>query len=205
MRGAKGWGWGLGFLILLGLALQADLVVKVWAASVAHPGGKQVAGWITLLGSGAFDGAVALGLLSVGYLTGRRLLMRAGGTGLGAVGGGGVLVQLGKRTICRARPRFTDAGSFWNGPCLFDSFHYLSFPSGHTTTAFALAVVLAHFFPGGRALWFLLAVLVGLSRLYLVEHFLADVVAGAGLGFAVGWAVVWLSNRRWPPVAGVIR
>lgn len=61
---------------------------------------------------------------------------------------------------------------------------YHSFPSGHTTTAFALALFVAWVFKWQKlsGLLAILAVLVGYSRVYLAVHFPADVYAGALLG-----------------------
>lgn len=63
-----------------------------------------------------------------------------------------------------------------------------SFPSGHTTSAFALATIAALWF---RKNWlsFLFATaaaLVGYSRIYLAQHFPADVLAGACIGVLFG-------------------
>lgn len=62
--------------------------------------------------------------------------------------------------------------------------HFRSFPSGHTTTAFAALGFLAFLFPrrNSQLLCFLGAGLAGFSRIYLQQHFVRDVVAGALLG-----------------------
>lgn len=59
-----------------------------------------------------------------------------------------------------------------------------SFPSGHTATAFALAALLALQLPNvyWTLLFFITAVLVGFSRVYLVQHFFIDTYFGALLG-----------------------
>jgi membrane-associated phospholipid phosphatase len=59
-----------------------------------------------------------------------------------------------------------------------------SFPSGHTLTAFAVFSFLAFLSPRQslKIGFFALAFLVALSRMYLFQHFLSDVVAGAALG-----------------------
>ena len=60
-----------------------------------------------------------------------------------------------------------------------------SFPSGHTTAAFAFFAMIAFLFPTNKlvqAMCVVIAVLVGYSRIYLSQHFLEDVVAGAILG-----------------------
>jgi membrane-associated phospholipid phosphatase len=63
--------------------------------------------------------------------------------------------------------------------------HWQSFPSGHTTTAFMLATALIFCIPKKRGLHPILislACLVGFSRIYLMQHFWVDVLAGALLG-----------------------
>ena len=64
--------------------------------------------------------------------------------------------------------------------------HGFSFPSGHATLAMAMAVVLAFHFPKTRSLVYILAVLIGASRVYFGVHYLSDVLAGFVLGAAVG-------------------
>jgi membrane-associated phospholipid phosphatase len=60
----------------------------------------------------------------------------------------------------------------------------MSFPSGHTATAFALFFCLSLMTKNRYValLFFVLAFLVGLSRMYLLQHFFADTYAGALLG-----------------------
>lgn len=67
-----------------------------------------------------------------------------------------------------------------------------SFPSGHTTQAFALASVIAEHadLPWVSCVSYGLAGLVGVARLEQREHFLSDVVAGGLIGTFVGKAVV---------------
>ena len=63
-----------------------------------------------------------------------------------------------------------------------------SFPSGHTAVSFAAVFALK---TAGSPLWkpaLAVAVVIALSRLYLYVHWPSDVLAGALLGAAVGWA-----------------
>lgn len=65
--------------------------------------------------------------------------------------------------------------------------YHLSFPSGHTEAAFCLFFSLCFFTDkkGLQILYFLAALLVAISRMYLLQHFMADVLAGAWLGVIV--------------------
>lgn len=72
---------------------------------------------------------------------------------------------------------------------------WLSFPSGHTLGAFALFTYLAFLLPQktwAANLLFLLALMVGLSRIYLVQHFVEDVYAGAIVGVLLGMGMFFL-------------
>jgi undecaprenyl-diphosphatase len=57
-----------------------------------------------------------------------------------------------------------------------------SFPSGHTTGAFSLAVIIALYFPIFGFITIPLACLVGISRMYIGVHYPTDVIVGAILG-----------------------
>lgn len=69
-----------------------------------------------------------------------------------------------------------------------------SFPSGHATIAFAMAVVLSHKEPKWKWVFYTLAVLISLSRIYLGVHYPLDVVFGAFLGWGIG-RIVYATQR----------
>ncbi|WP_461642845.1 phosphatase PAP2 family protein [Labilibaculum euxinus] len=73
-----------------------------------------------------------------------------------------------------------------------------SFPSGHTMTIFAIAFILFWIYKNSRVatINFTLAVLVGISRIYLFQHFLIDIYFGAILGIAESIFVVWLFENK---------
>ncbi len=74
-----------------------------------------------------------------------------------------------------------------------------SFPSGHTLAAFALFTFLALVVPrkkGIPVLLFLMALSAGMARVYLVQHFLEDVLAGAVLGVLLGVLFYWAARPR---------
>ncbi len=69
-----------------------------------------------------------------------------------------------------------------------------SFPSGHTAMSFLFAVVLSDMYPKYMYLFYTIAVLTALSRLYLGVHYLSDVVGGALIGITIG--VLAIKNKK---------
>ena len=98
-----------------------------------------------------------------------------------------VLVNIAKKWVFHGMPRpveFFKEVSFYEIPGV-QLHHWGSFPSGHTTTAFMLASFFYLVLPKKMKIHSLvigIAFLVGFSRVYLMQHFLMDVWAGALLG-----------------------
>jgi undecaprenyl-diphosphatase len=86
--------------------------------------------------------------------------------------------------------------------------HSYSMPSGHASTAFAAAVAVGLVYERLRWPLLALAVVIGVSRVWLGVHYLSDVLAGAVLGTIVAVAL-WLVFRaaaggRWPRGSAII-
>ncbi|HEY8956650.1 phosphatase PAP2 family protein [Chitinophaga sp.] len=83
---------------------------------------------------------------------------------------------------------------FVPGVSVLDNFR--SFPSGHSVCAFTAATVLSYYSKNKylSLVYLALAMLVGYSRMYMSQHFLEDVTAGATLG--VFFSMVWLTIFR---------
>ena len=78
--------------------------------------------------------------------------------------------------------------------------HTMSFPSGHTTTAFAI-LLLAGFILRNRTVFLtcmILAWAVAISRVYLSQHFMVDVLAGSVLGTLSALFFYWYFQRMKP-------
>jgi undecaprenyl-diphosphatase len=125
-------------------------------------------------GHGVVDGAIASAILAYGAVTRDRRFRQAGLAALLAVIASGLLANLFK--LFFEMPRPTRSGSF-------------GFPSGHASTAFALAGALSQAFPVAAPFFYLVAVLVGVARLYDRSHFVTDVIAGGFLGSATGFLI----------------
>lgn len=111
----------------------------------------------------------------------------------------GLLVQVIKRIEQRPRP-----GLYFENTAFVHSVDGVlhkgknSFPSGHATTAFATAALLALATQQKRIqlLFLFIALLAGYSRIYLGQHFLDDVVAGMCLGTLSAILLAYLFRNR---------
>ena len=125
------------------------------------------------------------------YSLGIALLVFGGTQRFAAVGAAGsaALVGVGvfkilKRLSHRPRPCQIEPHC-WSRVLPPDRF---SFPSGHTMTAFSIALVLSYFYRGVELPLYFMAASIAISRVVLGMHFLSDVLAGAILGVGLGCA-----------------
>lgn len=75
-----------------------------------------------------------------------------------------------------------------------------AFPSGHTMSAFALFGVIALLFKGKNMVGFILfiiAAMIGFSRIYLFQHFFEDVFLGAICGFTIAIFLKYISLQQY--------
>lgn len=77
-----------------------------------------------------------------------------------------------------------------------------SMPSGHASSAVAGAYALTAMWPTGRLVCWTLAALITFSRAYLGVHYPTDLLAGALLGWFIGWFVV--GRTRWRDAAAAV-
>ncbi len=128
---------------------------------------------------------IELGAAGAAYALGcgkhRDGLRSTGQAAFEAAGAAMLLDEMIKRATNRQRPPADNSrGEFWEGGS--------SFASGHATTSFAIASVIAHRTHNRWAKWgvYALAAGVSLARYPAKEHFFSDIVIGGTLGYVTG-------------------
>lgn len=76
--------------------------------------------------------------------------------------------------------------------------HFDGFPSGHMLVATALVAIVVSTWPKLRILGTTVLVLLAVALILTSYHFLADILAGSGLGFMLAWAIVRLDMHIRP-------
>lgn len=98
---------------------------------------------------------------------------------------GGLTNYILKNFFTRLRPQDLMTTSSYLCPQDF------SFPSTHVAVAFAAATILSKYDAKRAGVYYLIAALVGLSRIYLGCHYVLDVVSGALLGYLISKVLVF--------------
>jgi membrane-associated phospholipid phosphatase len=115
-----------------------------------------------------------------------------------SVGGAGLIANLAKNIIGRARPTLFDQVGVLDFKLFAFDQDYASLPSGHATNIFAFATVIGMLWPRGRVLLYTVAAWIAASRVLIGQHYVTDVVLGAILGTAVPYFVRdRFAARRW--------
>ncbi len=157
--------------------------------------------WLTMVADGI---TIAIFILLM-FAWNRRYAVA---TGVAVIVASGI-TQLLKHTIYYGQPR---PKLFFESIPLplrlvpnFENDLYDTFPSGHTTAAFAFSFCLAIAVkkPYLKTLIFLFALLMGYTRIYLSQHVLSDVVGGAVVGSGTALAVMTVVfHKKWATLEG---
>lgn len=94
----------------------------------------------------------------------------------------GITSQVLKFVFAKPRPGIFEERGIFDFEFFTRDSHFNSFPSGHSTTAFTIFVVLSLLFPRYWMLFLLYAVGIIVARVGSFSHFVSDVMAGALLG-----------------------
>ena len=194
----KQWVKAGGAVLILGGLILADQDIDRAAQRQRSPFTNHVSSWTAPLGS-EYGFAISGGMLGAGLLFHHENLRD---TGREAIEAGFLAFVLDQFVLKRAfgRERIEDSG----GRTVFvPGSNHDSFPSGHTTEAFAVASVIATRSKGWPipVIAYAAAALVAMDRINTRDHFASDVVAGAFLGTAIGRFIV---RRHGEEKAGVL-
>lgn len=99
----------------------------------------------------------------------------------------GLITLLLKHIFGRVRPNANDGSAIWQSFPFEGGYDFLSFPSGHSTTAGAIAMIVFLFAPRLAPLGIAFAIWIGISRLFVGAHYPADVFAGLSVGAIFTW------------------
>lgn len=147
----------------------------------------------TMIGDGLTNIVVVIGMLFVKY---RYSVLAAL-----AYAYSSLVVQILKRVFNSPRPiKYFEDLSPIRTIDDYPLYQWNSFPSGHSASAFTLAVVLTYLLPHKHRHWIIIpiAIMTAFSRVYLAQHFLQDIVAGAILGVVLTFQLIWwLDNSEW--------
>ena len=148
--------------------------------------------WVTFLGNGVFSIVVfVIFLLQRRWSHACQVML--------AFLLSALLAQILKNLFSMPRPKqFFAPGQYHYFIDGVTGIGFASFPSGHTTSIFALATLLAIFTKNSKAkiAFLLCGVAVGYSRIYLGQHFLGDVLMGSCIGTLTAVLVHWLFVER---------
>ena len=147
-------------------------------------------------GVGTYGLSLSGGLYAGGLLFKNGDLRETGLMLIESIAFSGIVTNILKSVTGRSRP-FVEAGPFdFHGIQFKDE--TASFPSGHSTVAFAISSVLSRKIKNTWASigLYALATLTAVSRVYDDEHWTSDTFLGAAIGNAVGVAVTGLHQRE---------
>ncbi|MGY6708528.1 MAG: phosphatase PAP2 family protein [Rhizobiaceae bacterium] len=124
-------------------------------------------------------------------------LFSQAGYAFAAVAVSGILVNIVKLFFGRGRPVLFEQGGIFQFQPFSTQYANLSFPSGHSTTCGALAMILILWFPRWWPAWSAWFLAIAMSRVPAGAHYPSDVVAGFGFGLLYAlWLARWLAVRK---------
>jgi membrane-associated phospholipid phosphatase len=159
-----------------------DLAIAQWVAENTAMLSRYPFKSVSLLGLAIYP-FIALVLMAViSRWRGNKLYYEFALVCILAIAFSGIICDIIKIIVGRARPlayfEHQQFGFLW----LQLRAKYWSFPSGHTTTTFAMFTIASYYFPKWRLFFASSAITVALSRIALNKHYLSDVMIGAFLG-----------------------
>jgi membrane-associated phospholipid phosphatase len=186
------------------LLVPYDAQITAWKGLPAFRNSARTRGVLDATAFVGGPGSIAIDavMFGAGRVAKDKNLATDGEAAFEAAAVGGAVTFLLKRVIGRARPGLdsTRADNFGFGRGFFGGSDYQSFPSGHTTAAFAFATAItarlgernSSSVNWAAPVMFSIAALTGIQRVYRHAHWASDCLMGAAIGTVSG-----LAAARW--------
>lgn len=199
--------WGIfgKFALVTGALAFADEPIQRFALDIRNhnAGLRNVSKYVTNFG-GTYETYILAAFGTYGFAFRNQKIKTTALLATQAYITGGAIESVVKFITGRERPYVVDPGLVEAEPTFHGPFYKTikdengkklnsSFPSGHTTVAFAAATVYALEYknrPWVPVLSYSAATLIGLSRITENKHWATDVLVGAGLGYLTGRQIV---------------
>ena len=175
----------MGFTALLGSSFLLDRGTRSYFKRHRNSKMRRFSNWMNEFGNGYYLMPAASALGTIGYAEKDEKLLDASFTSVESGLTAGIVTVGIKALVGRERPYAT------NNPFKFKPFSitsrtkYHSFPSGHTTMAWAMITPYAVYY--NQPLLYLIPLSVNFARIYKNRHWLSDTVMGTGIGFSIGY------------------
>ncbi len=179
------------------LLYNKDDEIKNWVQKKRNGTTDRLAAVGDIFGNGAYTLPPLCLMYLYGHYTGDVKLIRTGVLGVESFVVAGALTTGLKYATHRGRP--TEAESFGNFNGFGFSSHDVSFPSGHATSAFAVATVIATQYGDHIAVPIMAYSLAGLTaaaRLNDNAHWASDVFVGSAIGYLTAKMLIRIDNIK---------
>ena len=171
--------------------IYVDQDLKDWSQKSKTKESQSVADVVEKFGNGRYPVFTSAGLYITGALIKREKPKRVALLMLESYALSGAFSQVAKFAANRKRPWNDARYNEWKGPRIYDT--YSSFFSGHSSTAFSFATILASEYKDKK--WiapvaYSVASLSAASRIHDNAHWASDVFLGSAVGYFFGKALV---------------
>ena len=169
-----------------------DAKIQKWALDHKTTTTSNIGDDATLAGNGALTAPIVGGMYLYGYLADDGKMRKTSLLSVESFVLTGVFVQVLKHATGRHRPYTGDPPHTWDGPRIHNSGSNMSFPSGHASSAFAVASVIAMEYDNiiVPTLAYGVATITALNRVTHNAHWSSDIFVGSAIGYFTGKAVV---------------
>jgi membrane-associated phospholipid phosphatase len=176
---------------------ENDVKIMNWAQERKTTTANDVGDTVTSFGHGKYTPMIIGGMYVYGYAADDGKARKTALLSVESFVLTGIFVQTLKHAARRHRPNTGDPSRTFDGPGLRNPTSNSSFPSGHASSAFAVATVIASEYDNAvvPALAYGTAAITALNRVMHNAHWPSDTFVGAAIGYFTGKAIV-ASHRK---------